>query len=144
MKTVEQLLRGKGDVIWSTAPTSSVFDALQVMADKNIGALIVMENKRLAGIFSERDYARKVILKGKSSRDIPVSEVMTTTVVHVQPDETIEVCMKLMTEKHIRHLPVLDGHTLVGMISIGDVVKGIISEQQETIDHLEGYITGRH
>lgn len=144
MKTVEQLLRGKDDVIWSTSPTSSVFDALQIMAERNIGALMVMEGKKLTGIFSERDYARKVILKGKSSRDIPVSEVMTTTVVHVQPEQTIEVCMKLMTERHIRHLPVLSGNNLVGMISIGDVVKGIISEQQETIDHLEGYITGRH
>ncbi len=144
MKTVEQLLRGKGDVLWSTAPSSSVFEALQIMAEKNIGALIVLENNKLAGIFSERDYARKVILKGKSSRDIPVSEVMTAAVVHVHPGETIEVCMKLMTEKHVRHLPVLNEGALVGMISIGDVVKGIISEQQETIDHLEGYITGRH
>lgn len=144
MKTVEQLLRGKDDVIWSTEPTSSVFDALQVMAERNIGALMVLEGKKLIGIFSERDYARKVILKGKSSRDVHVSEVMTTTVVHVQPDQTIEVCMNLMTDKHIRHLPVLKGDSVIGMISIGDVVKGIISEQRETIDHLEGYITGRH
>jgi CBS domain-containing protein len=143
MKTVEQILRGKADVIWSTTPDTSVFDALQLMAEKNVGALLVLEGGTLTGIFSERDYARKVILKGKSSRDIPVSEIMTTKVFHVLPSHTIEECMQVMTDKHIRHLPVIDAEKLIGLISIGDVVKGIISEQRETINHLEEYITGR-
>ena len=143
MKTVEQVLRGKAGVIWSTTPDSSVFDSLQLMAEKNVGALLVLEAEKLVGIFSERDYARKVILKGKSSRDIRINEIMTTKVFHVRPAQTIEECMHLMTTRHIRHLPVLEGEKLVGLISIGDVVKGIISEQQDTINHLEEYITGR-
>jgi CBS domain-containing protein len=140
---VRQLLQSKGQTVWSTAPGTSVFDALQLMAGKNIGALMVVDGERLAGVFSERDYARKVILKGKTSHQLAVSEVMTTSVVSVRPDQTIIDCMELMTNMHVRHLPVLDAGRLVGVISIGDVVKSIISDQKEMIDHLEGYITGR-
>jgi CBS domain-containing protein len=113
------------------------------MADKNIGALVVMDGERLAGIFSERDYARRVILKGKTSRELSVSEVMTREVISVRPDQTILDCMELMTERHIRHLPVLDAGRLIGVVSIGDVVKNIISDQKDTINHLKEYITGR-
>jgi CBS domain-containing protein len=140
---VRQLLQSKGQTVWSTAPGASVYDALQLMAEKNIGALVVMDGERLAGIFSERDYARKVILKGKTSHQLYVSEVMTSNVVSVRPDQTIVDCMELMTDMRVRHLPVLDAGRLVGVISIGDVVKSIISDQKEMIDHLEGYITGR-
>jgi CBS domain-containing protein len=143
MTNVRQLLQAKGNSIWSAAPGTSVYDALKLMADKNIGALLVLEGERLAGIFSERDYARKVILKGKTSRELSVSEIMTTDVVSVRPDQTIVDCMELMTERHIRHLPVLDAGRVVGLISIGDVVKNIISDQKDTINHLEDYITGR-
>lgn len=143
MINVRQLLHSKGQTVWSTAPGTSVYDALQLMAGKNIGALMVVDGERLAGIFSERDYARKVILKGKTSHQLAVSEVMTTSVVSVRPDQTIIDCMELMTNMHVRHLPVLDAGRLVGVISIGDVVKSIISEQKEMIDHLEGYITGK-
>ena len=143
MNNVRQLLQSKGDTVWSTTPETSVYDALKLMAEKNVGALIVLEDERLAGIFSERDYARKVILKGKSSRELSVSEVMTSDVISVRPDQSIVDCMELMTEKRIRHLPVLEAGQLVGVISIGDVVKSVISEQKETITHLEEYITGR-
>ncbi len=143
MNNVRQLLHTKGNSVLSTTPGTSVYDALKLMADKNIGALMVMDGERLAGIFSERDYARKVILKGKTSRELSVSEVMTGDVISVRPDQTIVDCMELMTEKHIRHLPVLDAGRLIGVISIGDVVKNIISAQKDTITHLEDYITGR-
>ncbi len=143
MNNVRQLLQSKGDTVWSTTPETSVYDALKLMAEKNVGALIVVEGGRLTGIFSERDYARKVILKGKSSRKLAVSEVMTSDVISVRPDQSIVDCMELMTEKRIRHLPVLEAGDLVGVISIGDVVKSVISEQKETITHLEDYITGR-
>jgi CBS domain-containing protein len=123
-------------------PDTSVFDALKVMAEKNIGALLVVEGGQLAGIFSERDYARKVILKGKSSKEMSVREVMTDKVDCVHPSETVRGCMALMTEKHHRHLPVLEEGKVVGMISIGDVVKAIISDQEFTIGQLENYITG--
>jgi CBS domain-containing protein len=143
MTNVRQLLQAKGNSIWSATPGTLVYDALKLMADKNIGALLVLEGERLAGIFSERDYARKVILKGKTSRELSVSEIMTTDVVSVRPDQTIVDCMELMTERHIRHLPVLDAGRVIGLISIGDVVKNIISDQKDTINHLEDYITGR-
>lgn len=141
MITVHQLLQNKRD-IWSVLPETIVFDAIKLMADKNIGALLVLHGGNLIGIFSERDYARKVILKGKSSKEITVKEIMTEDVVYVQPNQTIEECMALMTGKRIRHLPVLEGEQVVGMISIGDVVKAIISEQEFTIKQLENYITG--
>jgi len=143
MKTVKQLLQGKGSDVWSVAPTTSVFEALALMAGKNVGALLVLKAGQLVGIFSERDYARKVVLQGKTSKDTPVSEIMTSKVVYVRPEQTIEDCMALMTDKHIRHLPVLaDDHQVLGVISIGDVVKAVISEQSFIIEQLENYITG--
>jgi CBS domain-containing protein len=143
MKTVTQLLRTKGNEVLSVSPETSVFDALKVMAEKNVGALLVVEQERLVGVFSERDYARKVILKGKASKEIPVREIMTSHVLYVRPEQTIEDCMALMTDKHVRHLPVLEGEKLVGVISIGDVVKAIIAEQEFIIEQLQNYITGR-
>jgi CBS domain-containing protein len=144
MKSVRMLLRAKGDRVLAISPDAPVFEALQLMAEKNVGALLVIEAGRLVGIFSERDYARKIILKGKTSRETPVGEIMTSQVVHVSPDQTLEDCMGLMTDKHIRHLPVLDDGELVGVISIGDVVKDIISEQGFIIEQLQSYITGGH
>ena len=143
MKTVADLLGGKQAALWSTAPDTSVFDALTLMAEKNIGALPVLDGDRLVGIFSERDYARKIILKGKTSRETAVREIMTANVVSIRPDETVEQCMSVMTEKHFRHLPVVESGRLVGIISIGDVVKSVIEAQEETINHLQGYITGQ-
>ena len=140
MKTVSQLLQAKGREVHSVAPDARVFDALKLMAERNVGALVVLEGARLAGIFSERDYARKVILLGKSSHDIPVREIMTAKVITVHPGQTVEECMELMTEKRIRHLPVLEGERLVGMLSIGDLVKEVIAEQEQTIKQLESYI----
>ncbi|HEX4329073.1 MAG TPA: CBS domain-containing protein [Burkholderiales bacterium] len=142
MKTVEQLLEGKPGGIIAIAPNASVLDALKLLAEKNVGAVLVMEGARLAGILSERDYARKVALKGKSSADTPVSEVMTRSVICVGLTHTNEDCMGLMTQKHIRHLPVVDGERVLGMLSIGDLVKDLISEQQFIISQLESYIHG--
>jgi Predicted signal-transduction protein containing cAMP-binding and CBS domains len=142
MTTVRSVLQSKGSDIWSTAPDTLVFDALKVMAEKNVGALLVMEGNQLIGIFSERDYARKVVLKGESSHNIAIRNVMTSGVISVTPDQSIEDCMTLMTGKHIRHLPVLENSKLVGLISIGDVVKAIISQHEDTIKQLENYITG--
>src|SRR5262245_1505307 len=142
MKTVAQLLRIKGHEVLSVSPDISVFDALRVMADRNVGALLVLEGGRLAGIFSYRDYDRKVILKGKASKEIPVREIMTSHVLYVRPEQTIDDCMALMTDKRVRHLPVLEGERLVGVISIGDVVKAIIAEQEFIIEQLQNYITG--
>lgn len=143
MAIVSDILRAKGRDVWSTAPNDSVYDALQLMAERNVGALLVLDGQRLAGIFSERDYARKVILKGKSSRDTAVREVMTENVITVAPDDSVEHCMIRMTERHIRHLPVIDKGELVGIVSIGDVVKEIIEDQRFTIHQLESYITGK-
>ncbi|MCZ6775695.1 MAG: CBS domain-containing protein [Ignavibacteria bacterium] len=143
MITVKRLLQAKGDEIWSTTPETSVFDALILMAEKNIGALMVLESGKLAGIFSERDYARKVILKGKTSKEVRVGEIMTEKVITVAPNHSIDECMKLMTDNHIRHLPVIDDQRLVGVIAIGDVLKAIIAEQQSTINQLEDYIKGK-
>ncbi len=142
MKSVKQILQDKGSKVWKVTPDISVFDALELMSEKNVGALLVFDADRLIGIFSERDYARKVILKGKASKNTPVKEIMSTKVLHVGPDQSIEECMALMTDKHIRHLPVLAGDELLGIISIGDVVKAIISEQKITIHWLEEYIGG--
>ena len=140
--TVKQILKHKGPDVWFTKPESTVYDALQLMADKNIGALLVLEDGKLVGLFSERDYARKVILYDKSSKDTPVSDIMTVKVFGVHPNNTTEECMVLMTEKRVRHLPVVEDDQLVGMISIGDVVKAIISEQEFVIEQLENYISG--
>jgi CBS domain-containing protein len=142
VKRVDQVLREKGPDFWSVVPGATVFQALELMAKHNIGAVLVMEEGRLDGIFSERDYARKVVLEGKSSKDIPVKEIMTSKVVCVQPEQSIDECMALMTNKHIRHLPVIEGDQVVGVISLGDVVKVKISEQEFTISQLEHYITG--
>jgi len=143
MKTVAQILRTKGHEVLSVSPEMSVFDALGLMAEKNVGALLVVEGGRLTGIFSERDYARKVILKGKASRETPVREIMTSHVLYVRPEQAVDDCMALMTDKRVRHLPVLAEEKLVGVISIGDVVKAIIAEQEFIIEQLQNYITGR-
>ncbi len=140
MQTIRKILSEKGNDIWSTQPGSTVFEALQVMADKDVGALPVMEGDKLVGIFSERDYARKVILLGKTSKKTLVKEIMTPHVIYATPDMTNEQGLTLMTAKHIRHLPVMDGETMVGMVSIGDLVRSIISEQKEMISQLEQYI----
>jgi CBS domain-containing protein len=138
--TVRDMLRGKSDV-YSVAPGDTVFTALRLMADRNIGAVLVRSNEKLEGIFSERDYARKVVLLGKMSRETLVSEIMTPRVVSVEPNWTADQCMALMTEKRIRHLPVMEQGRLVGLISIGDVVRAVVDEQQFTIDALQRYIT---
>ncbi len=140
MQTVRKILSEKGSEIWSTTPGSTVFDALQVMADKDVGALPVMDQGKLVGIFSERDYARKVILLGKSSKKTFVKEIMTPHVIYATPDMTNDQGLALMSAKRIRHLPVMDNETLVGMISIGDLVRSIMSEQKEMITQLEQYI----
>ena len=140
MKTVRDLLQGKGRTLCTIGPDARVFEALTVMAEKDIGALLVLQNDKLVGILSERDYARKVILQGKSSHDTPVREIMTERVICVQPGNTIDECMALMTDKRIRHLPVIENDKLVGVLSIGDLVKETISEQQFTIQQLESYI----
>lgn len=142
MVNVNQVLQNKDSGVWSVVSDRSVYEALEIMAEKDIGALLVVDGGKLVGIFSERDYARKVILQGKSSKETLVRDIMTPRVVYVHPQQTIEECMALMTDKHIRHLPVLDGERLVGVISIGDAVKAIISEQQFVIAQLENYITG--
>ncbi|RPI27349.1 MAG: CBS domain-containing protein [Chloroflexota bacterium] len=142
MLTVKEILKAKGHEVWAIAPQAKVFEALQVMAEKDVGALLVVESDRLVGIFSERDYARKVVLEGKSSKETPVNEIMSHKVFYVQPEQTVEDCMALMTNKHIRHLPVLENGRLMGIISIGDVVKAIISEQEFVIAQLEKYIGG--
>lgn len=142
MTTVAQLLDSKGRDVWSVAPAATVYDAIEMMANKSVGALLVLEDDNLAGIVSERDYARKVILEGRSSRETPVGEIMTTEVVTTRPDQTIEECMELMTAKHIRHLPVVEGNQVQGIVSIGDLVKTIIEEQKRTIEHLGHYISG--
>lgn len=144
MLIVRQLLDEKGYDVWGVRPETTIYKALELMADKNIGAVLVMEGDTLAGIFSERDYARKVALAGKSSRTMAVREAMTEQVFGVRPDQSVEGCMGLMTDKHIRHLPVFEDGQVIGVISIGDVVKGIIKEQATTIHHLEDYITTGH
>jgi CBS domain-containing protein len=143
MLSVRQLLQAKGGQIWSIAPDASVYQALRLLAEKDIGALLVIDSERLVGIISERDYARKIVLKGKTSMETPVREIMTSEVITIGIDQTIQDCMELMTARHIRHLPVKEGEQLAGVISIGDVVKAIISQQEFVIEQLENYITGR-
>ena len=143
MTAVADILKSKSDnTVHAIAPNDSVFDALQRMADKRIGALLVMQGEAIVGIFTERDYARKIALMGRTSSVTLVSDVMTTNVMYVSPTQTSQECMALMTENRLRHLPVVDGGKLVGLISIGDLVKDIISEQQFIIEQLEHYITG--
>jgi CBS domain-containing protein len=141
MKTVRQILQSKGKQVWSVPPDFSVYEALQLMAEKDLGALIVLEDERLVGVFSERDYARKYILDKRPIQEIAVRELMSSPVITVRPGQSVGSCMALMTDKHIRHLPVVDGQKLVGVISIGDVVKAIIAEQQNLISELGSIIT---
>jgi CBS domain-containing protein len=136
LTTARHLLEVKGPDVWSITPDASVYDALRMMADKDVGALLVLENDKLAGIISERDYARKIILVGKSSRDTLVSEIMTSRLFTIHPDQTVEEAMELMTNKRVRHLPVVADDKVLGVISIGDVVKSIIFKQRETIKSL--------
>lgn len=144
MVTVKELLDAKPVALWTVAPDATVYRALEILAEKDVGALPVVDGNRLLGIFSERDYARKVVLKGRASRDVPVSELMARSVVCVTAADTINDCMTLMTEKRVRHLPVMDDDRLVGIVTIGDVVKSVISEQKHTIANLESYIRGSY
>jgi CBS domain-containing protein len=144
MKTVKDILKAKKNEVWSISPTATVFEALKLMGEKEIGALVVMEKGEAVGIVSERDYARKVILKGKSSKNTLVQEIMTSHMFSVKPENTVEECMVLITAKRIRHLPVFDKNKFVGLISIGDVVKSIISEQEKLIEQLSDYIAGKY
>jgi CBS domain-containing protein len=139
---VSGILAQKGSTVWSIAPNAMVFDAIALMADKNVGGLPVLENDKLIGIISERDYTRKVILKGKSSKETRVEEIMTRELVTAKPGDTVVDCMRVMTEKRVRHLPVIEGARMIGVLSIGDVVKWVISAQAATIDNLEQYISG--
>ena len=143
MKSVAHILKSKADPsVYTVAPNATVFDALKLMAEKSIGALVVTEGEQVVGIITERDYARKVILLARSSKDTPVQAIMTSSVMYVRSDNTSEECMRLMTENRMRHLPVMDGARLIGIVSIGDLVKDIISEQKFIIEQLEHYITG--
>jgi CBS domain-containing protein len=141
--TIGTLLHHKGSNVWTIPSTATVFEAIEFLAQKNIGALPVMEGEKIVGIFSERDYTRKIALAGKSSRATKVSEIVSTTVVSVNSAQTIDEAMRLMTEKRVRHLPVIDGGKMTGMVSIGDMVNWIISAQNATIDQMQSYLAGR-
>ena len=142
MRTVRQLLADKPAEVFAVAPEAPVVEAIRLMADKSIGAVLVLRGETLAGILSERDYARKVVLQGRSSADTPASAIMTAQVVTVGPDTPVTACMQLMTERRIRHLPVLEGERVVGVISIGDLVKAVIADQQLELEQLQRYIAG--
>jgi CBS domain-containing protein len=142
METVYQVLEKKHKNVWTINPDAKVIEALKLMAEKDVGALVVVENSEVVGIFSERDYARKVILLGKSSREIPVKEIMSKRVMYVEPNQRVEDCMAVMTHSKIRHLPVINNGKLIGMVSIGDIVKALIGEKEFIIDQLIHYITG--
>lgn len=144
LEMISQILEQKGKQVWSVTPTMTVYQAIEMMADKGVGALAVLSNGKLVGIISERDYARKVILKGKSSKETPVGKIMSSRVHTVTPNYSVDDCMLMMTHYRIRHLPVVQGEDLVGMVSIGDLVKAIISTQAETINHLTNYIEGKY
>lgn len=145
MLTVRQLLSGKNiDTVYSVRSEQTVIEALELMADKNIGAVMVIDDDRLVGIFSERDYARKGIIQGRKAKSTPISEVMTSGVFTVEPSQTLEDCMEIMSAKHIRHLPVVDGSKVVGLVSVSDIVTAIIREQAHRIQNLESYITGSY
>jgi CBS domain-containing protein len=140
MKTIRQILKKKGRKTWTITPETGVFDALQVMADKDVGALLVVDGKTLVGVFSERDYARKVILLGKSSKNMRVNEIMSSPPIFIEPDNTVEQGLALMSARHVRHLPVMEKNHLIGIVTIGDLVRSLIDEQKVAIDHLEKYI----
>ncbi len=139
---IHDILQLKGTTVWTIRPDATVFEAIQLMADKNIGAVLVTDREKLIGIISERDYTRKVALKGKSSKELKVREILTEKMIHVSPQHTIEECLRLMTDHRVRHLPVLDGDKIAGVISIGDLVNWVISAQNATIRQLETYISG--
>ncbi len=141
MASVKQVLQTKGHDIWSVGPEVSVYDAIAEMAQKGVGALVVLEGESLVGVVSERDYARKVVLQGRSSKGTKIRDIMTTRVVYARPDQSVEDCMAMMTEKRIRHLPVMEGDKLLGVLSIGDLVKSIMEEQKHVIEQLEQYIS---
>ena len=141
---VRDILRKKGSTVWTIAPEALIYEALELLAAKNIGAILVQSEGEIVGIFSERDYARKVVLQGKSSRQLRVREVMTSPVEAVTPEHSVDECMKVMTEKRLRHLPVLESQALMGLVSIGDLVSWIIDSQEETIHQLENYIMGKY
>ena len=143
MGTVKNIIEAKGNATFTITPDTSVYQALELMVEKNVSALLVMENDALAGIFTERDYARKVALKGKSSKDTLIGDIMTRDLITVKSESSIDECMELMTGKYIRHLPVVDDGKLAGIISIGDVVRSIIQEQKSIIGHMEQYISGQ-
>jgi CBS domain-containing protein len=140
MTTVRKLLEGKGRAIYSVEPQAAVLDAIRLMAEHHVGALVVMQGAALEGIVSERDYARKVILRGRSSADTPVRDIMSAPVLTVSLDTTVQQCMQLMTDRRVRHLPVVEGTRVIGMVSIGDLVKAVIAEQRQQIEQLESYI----
>jgi CBS domain-containing protein len=140
--TVSEILNAKGRQTWTVSPENTVLEAIQMMAEKNVGALLVLEGGKLVGIISERDYTRKVILRGKASKDTPVKEILSGTVIHVSPSDSVEECMRLMTSHRVRHLPVLEGDKVTGVVSIGDLVNWIISAQTSTIHQLQTYISG--
>ena len=142
MKTVKELLQGKPKALCTVNPDTRVFEALKLMAEKDIGALLVVEGAKLAGILSERDYARKVILKGRSSKDTPIRDIMSAPVLTVTPHDTVNHCMKLVTDKRVRHLPVVEGGRVIGVLSIGDLVKAVIDDQAEQLEQLQRYISG--
>ena len=142
--TIRSILKHKGGQIWSVSPDAMVYHALELMSDKEVGALLVISDGKLVGVFSERDYARKVILHGKSSKQLQVREVMTSPVIFVTPKHNVDECMTIMTNSRVRHLPVVEDENVVGVVSIGDLVKWIISAQEETIHQLENYITGKY
>jgi CBS domain-containing protein len=142
--TISALLKHKSPYIWSIAPDATVFDAIDMMAEKNVGALLVMAGRKLIGVISERDYTRKVALRGRSSKETAVQEILSTPIISATPCHTIEDCMRLMTVHRVRHLPVLDGDAVLGIVSIGDLVNWIISAQTQTISQLESYIAGQY
>jgi CBS domain-containing protein len=142
--TAAQLLKRKGHDVWSVSPDATVYEAIEIMAEKRIGSLLVLAGGTLAGIISERDYARKVILKGRSSKETHVREIMTAPVIYVRPGNSVDECMKIITEQRIRHLPVMEGEEVVGVVSIGDVVKWIMSAQEHTIQQLQNYVSGHY
>ena len=141
--TVRDILKRKGQEVWSITPEVSVYRAIEMMAEKHVGALLVISDEKLAGIISERDYARKVILKGKSSKETPVREIMTSPVIFVEPGHSVDECMRIVTEKRIRHLPVVENERVIGVVSIGDLVNWIMSAQEHTIQQLQNYVSGK-